>query len=182
MLRRSPGLASSMAISSVYFPLALCWLHPPMVWAVIGLECVKRLPPSRPWSPQRHLRRPCCSRGGSGIAPDCFGTDGHPRQPAGHLLVCNIPRKSLESYGTDFQGWNMQSLVPKPDMLRDLNNRGITIAAEKMSARLGMPHHAPLEGLRMTGKHVGTIDLPSRLAASSKAARSSRLFRGSRSC
>jgi len=38
-------------------------------------------------------------------------------------------------------------------MLLDLNNRGITVAAEKMSAQLGMPHHAPLEGLRMTGKH-----------------------------
>ena len=75
------------------------------------------------------------------------------------------------------------TITPKPDMLRDLNNRGITIAAEKMSAQLGIPHHAPLEGLRMTGKHVGTIDLQMhRLAASSKAARSSRLFRGSRSC
>ena len=52
------------------------------------------------------------------------------------------------------------TITPKPDMLRDLNNRGITAAAEKMSAQLGMPHHAPLEGLRMTGKHVGTIDLP----------------------
>ena len=52
------------------------------------------------------------------------------------------------------------TITTKPDMLRDLNNRGITAAAEKMSAHLGMPHHAPLEGLRMTGKHVGTIDLP----------------------
>jgi hypothetical protein len=52
------------------------------------------------------------------------------------------------------------TITPKPDMLRDLNNRGITATAEKMSAQLGMPHHAPLEGLRMTGKHVGTIDLP----------------------
>lgn len=91
-----------VASSSVYFLLAPCWPHPPMVWGSIGSECVKRLPPSRPWSPQRHLRRPCCSRGGSGKAPDCFGTDGRPRQPAGHLLVWNIPRKSLESYGTDF--------------------------------------------------------------------------------
>ena len=52
------------------------------------------------------------------------------------------------------------TITPKPDMLRDLNNRGITVAAEKMSAQLGMPHHAPFEGMRMTGKHVGTIDLP----------------------
>ena len=87
---------------------------------------------------------------------------------------CFSGHASVEQPGT---------ITPKPDMLRDLNNRGITVAAEKMSAQLGMPHHAPLEGLRMTGKHVGTIDLPMhRLAASSKAARSSRLFRGSRSC
>ena len=78
--------------------------HPPMVWGLIGSECVKRLPPWRPWSPQRHLRRPCCSRGGSGKAPDCFGTDGRPRQPAGHLLVWNIPRKSLESRRDRFLG------------------------------------------------------------------------------
>ena len=45
-------------------------------------------------------------------------------------------------------------------MLRDLNHRGITVAAEKLSAQLGMPHHSPVEGMRMTGKHVGTIDLP----------------------
>ena len=46
------------------------------------------------------------------------------------------------------------------DMLRDLDNRGIITAAEKMSVQLGMPHHAPFEGMRLTGKHVGTIDLP----------------------
>ena len=52
------------------------------------------------------------------------------------------------------------TITPKPDMLRDLNHRGITVAAEKLSAQLGMPHYAPVEGLRMTGKHVGNIDLP----------------------
>ena len=52
------------------------------------------------------------------------------------------------------------TITPKPDMLGDLNHKGITVAAEEMSAQLGMPHHAPFEGLRMTGKHVGTIDLP----------------------
>ena len=58
------------------------------------------------------------------------------------------------------------TITPKLDMLRDLNHKGITVAAEKMSAQLGMPHHAPFEGMRMTGKHVGTIDLPmQRLAA-----------------
>ena len=45
-------------------------------------------------------------------------------------------------------------------MLQDLKNRGINVAAEKMSAKLGMPHHAPFEGMCMTGKHIGTIDLP----------------------
>ena len=41
-----------------------------------------------------------------------------------------------------------------------IEHRGITAAVEKMSAQLGMPHHSPFEGMRMTGKHVGTIDLP----------------------
>lgn len=52
------------------------------------------------------------------------------------------------------------TITPKPDMLRNLNHRGMTVAAEKMSAQLGMPHPAPLEGLRMTGKQVGTFELP----------------------
>ena len=45
-------------------------------------------------------------------------------------------------------------------MLRDLNHRGIVVAAERLSAQLGMPHHSPVEGMGMIGKHVGTIDLP----------------------
>ena len=52
------------------------------------------------------------------------------------------------------------TITPKPDILPELNNIGITAAAEKMSAQLGVPHHAPFEGMRMTGKHVGKIDLP----------------------
>ena len=67
-------------------------------------------------------------------------------------------------------------------MLRDLNNRGITVAAEKMSAQLEMPHHAPLEGLRMTGKHVGMIDLPMQRLAVIKVARSSPLVPWRASC
>jgi hypothetical protein len=45
-------------------------------------------------------------------------------------------------------------------MLRDLNHKGIAIAAEKLSAQLGLPPESPVEGMRMSGKHVGTIDLP----------------------
>jgi type IV secretory pathway VirD2 relaxase len=52
------------------------------------------------------------------------------------------------------------TITPKPDMLRELNSRGITVAAEKMSAQLGIPHHSPFEGMRMTGKHVATVELP----------------------
>jgi hypothetical protein len=52
------------------------------------------------------------------------------------------------------------TITPKPDMLRELNHRGITVTADKLSAQLGMPLHSPVEGMRMTGKHVGTIDLP----------------------
>ena len=52
------------------------------------------------------------------------------------------------------------TITPKPNMLRELNHRGITVAAEKLSAQLGMPHHSPVEGMRITGRHVDTIDLP----------------------
>jgi type IV secretory pathway VirD2 relaxase len=52
------------------------------------------------------------------------------------------------------------TITPKPDMLRDLNRKGIAAAAEKLSAQLGMPPESPVEGIRMSGKHVGTIDLP----------------------
>ena len=52
------------------------------------------------------------------------------------------------------------TITPKPDMLRDLNHKGITVAAEKLSVQLGMPLEAPVEGMRICGKHVGTIDLP----------------------
>ena len=52
------------------------------------------------------------------------------------------------------------TITPRPDMLRALSNRGVIVAAETMSVQLGMPHQAPFEGMRMTGKYVGTIDLP----------------------
>jgi type IV secretory pathway VirD2 relaxase len=52
------------------------------------------------------------------------------------------------------------TITPKPDMLRDLNRKGITVAAQKLSAQLGLPHYSPVEGMRMSGEHVGTIDLP----------------------
>jgi Protein of unknown function (DUF3363) len=52
------------------------------------------------------------------------------------------------------------TITPKLDMLRDLNQIGITVAAEELSAQLGMPPQSPLDGMRFSGKHVGTIDLP----------------------
>jgi type IV secretory pathway VirD2 relaxase len=52
------------------------------------------------------------------------------------------------------------TITPKPDMLRELNHRAITLAADKLSEQLGVPHVAPIEGERITGKHVRTIDLP----------------------
>jgi hypothetical protein len=45
-------------------------------------------------------------------------------------------------------------------MLRELNHRAIALAAEKLSAELGVPHFPPTEGMPTTGEHVGTIDLP----------------------
>ncbi|KAB2849109.1 MAG: DUF3363 domain-containing protein [Hyphomicrobiaceae bacterium] len=52
------------------------------------------------------------------------------------------------------------TITPKPDMLRDLNHKGIAVAAEKLSVELGLPHHSPFEGMRFTGRHVSSIDLP----------------------
>ena len=65
-------------------------------------------------------------------------------------LIANL-HASVEQPGT---------ITPKPHMLRDLTYRGITLAAEQMSAQLGVRHYSPIEGMRTTGKHVGTIDLP----------------------
>ena len=45
-------------------------------------------------------------------------------------------------------------------MITELNDRGLKVAAEKLSAQMAMPHVSPFEGMRITGKHVGTIDLP----------------------
>lgn len=53
-----------------------------------------------------------------------------------------------------------ETITPKPDMLQELDHRGITVAAEKLVAQLGMPHYSPAEGMRITGRHAGTIDLP----------------------
>ena len=42
-------------------------------------------------------------------------------------------------------------------MLR--NHQGLTVA-RKLSAQLGMPPESPVECMRISGKHVSTIDLP----------------------
>ena len=52
------------------------------------------------------------------------------------------------------------TITPSREMLRELNHRAITVAAEKLSAQLAMPHYTVVEGMRMTGRHMGTIDLP----------------------
>jgi type IV secretory pathway VirD2 relaxase len=52
------------------------------------------------------------------------------------------------------------TITPKPNMLRELNQVGIARAAEKVSAQLGLPHDSPIEDFRITGKHVGTLELP----------------------
>jgi len=52
------------------------------------------------------------------------------------------------------------AITPKPDMLRELNHSGVAHAAEKLSIEYGVPHFSLAEGMRITGKHVRTIDLP----------------------
>jgi type IV secretory pathway VirD2 relaxase len=51
-------------------------------------------------------------------------------------------------------------ITPKPGMLRELNHIAVTLAAANLSEQLDLPHVAPAEGRRFTGKHVSTIDLP----------------------
>ena len=60
-------------------------------------------------------------------------------------------------------------ITPKLDMLRELNHRGITLAADKLSEQLDLPHVAPTEGRRVIGQHVRTIDLPMQRLAVIKA-------------
>jgi Protein of unknown function (DUF3363)/Arm DNA-binding domain len=52
------------------------------------------------------------------------------------------------------------SIPPKPDMLRALEHRGVARVAAKLSAALDLPHVNAIDGLRITGQHVRTIDLP----------------------
>jgi type IV secretory pathway VirD2 relaxase len=52
------------------------------------------------------------------------------------------------------------SITPKPDMLRKLETRGVARVAAKLSAELGLPHVTAIEGMKITGKHVHTVDLP----------------------
>jgi Protein of unknown function (DUF3363) len=46
-----------------------------------------------------------------------------------------------------------------------LSLRGLTQAAEKLSDELAMPHSPPMEGMRLTGRHARTVDLPDRRLA-----------------
>ncbi len=51
-------------------------------------------------------------------------------------------------------------ITPKPDMLRDLNHRGINRVVERLSAETGLAHVPVVEGRRFSGQHVRTVDLP----------------------
>ena len=52
------------------------------------------------------------------------------------------------------------TITPKPGMLRDLDTRGLTRVADQLTVELKMPHFAPVEGMRITGKYVRAVDLP----------------------
>jgi Protein of unknown function (DUF3363) len=80
-----------------------------------------------------------------------FGADVSKALIAREVWLIVNRHASVEQPGT---------ITPKPDTLRDLHRRGITVAAEQISARLGMPYHSPAEGVRFTGKYVRTMDLP----------------------
>jgi hypothetical protein len=52
------------------------------------------------------------------------------------------------------------TITPERGLLRTLNQRGLTRAAEKLSSELAVPHFQPLEGMHLRGAHIRTIDLP----------------------
>jgi type IV secretory pathway VirD2 relaxase len=80
-----------------------------------------------------------------------FGADVSKALIAREEWLIENRHASIEQLGT---------ITPKLDMLRDLNHKGITVAAEKLSVELGMLPESPFEGMRMSGKHIGNIGLP----------------------
>jgi len=56
-------------------------------------------------------------------------------------------------------------ITPKPNMLRDLNQRGMVRAVDKLSAELRMGHISMTEGQRFDGYHARNVNLPSQRLA-----------------
>jgi type IV secretory pathway VirD2 relaxase len=58
-----------------------------------------------------------------------------------------------------------ESIAPEQGLLRTLSERGFSHVVETLSAELAMPHFPPMEGIRLRGRHIHTIDLPDRRLA-----------------
>ncbi|MDZ4841029.1 MAG: DUF3363 domain-containing protein [Hyphomicrobium aestuarii] len=56
-------------------------------------------------------------------------------------------------------------ITPEPNMMRDLNQRGITRAVDELSAELRMGHISMTEGQRFDGYHARNVNLPSQRLA-----------------
>ena len=52
------------------------------------------------------------------------------------------------------------TITPKPDLLQDLHQRAVTRIAATLATEYQLPHIPLIEGRRITGQHIRTIDLP----------------------
>ena len=52
------------------------------------------------------------------------------------------------------------TITPNPDMLQDLHQRTVTRIAAKIATEYQLPHIPLIEGQRITGQHIRTIDMP----------------------
>ena len=57
------------------------------------------------------------------------------------------------------------TITPKPDMLNELSQRGISRVVARLSAESGLSHVPISEGQRFRGQHVRTVDLPTQRLA-----------------
>jgi Protein of unknown function (DUF3363) len=52
------------------------------------------------------------------------------------------------------------TFTPRPDLLQDLRQRAVTRIAATLATEYQLPHIPLIEGRRITGQHIRTIDMP----------------------
>jgi hypothetical protein len=64
------------------------------------------------------------------------------------------------------------TITPKPDLLQALHQRSLALAWQRLEQQLDVPHLPAFVGMHITGRHIGTVDLPLQRLAVIKEARS----------